>query len=177
MSLQAISLGLDAVGTGALMTASFAADTTLVPVAGWLMDRHGRRASGVSSLLLSAVGFGCLALASTTEAATAAAVLMGVGNGLSNGWVLCVGADLAPKDSRARFLGTWNLLMGLGNLSGPLLVGVVAQLLSLKQSSATVGALCLAGAAWYAGCCIESKGYCVEADQPKSASESPRLLI
>ena len=170
--LKALSLGLDAIRIGAITTASFAADTALVPVAGWLMDAHGRRAAGTSSLLLSAVGFVCLALANTPLTATAAAVVMGVGNGLSNGWVLCVGADLAPPASRARFLGTWNLMMSVGNLGGPLLVGATAQVLSIDQAATAVGLLCLLGSAWYVCCCIESKGF----DTDAASGAAPMLL-
>ena len=50
-----------------------------------------------------------------------------MGNGLSNGWVQTVGADIAPRDTRAEFLGIWNFLHGSGLMVGPLLVGSVSQ--------------------------------------------------
>ena len=48
------------------------------------------------------------------------ALVLGLGNGMSNGWIQTVGADLAPEGFRPQFLGTWNLLMGIGTAVGPL---------------------------------------------------------
>lgn len=64
------------------MTAiSFAVDTALVPLAGYVMDRYGRKYAGVPALVLSALGLVVLALAGTSDACVLAAVALGLGNG------------------------------------------------------------------------------------------------
>ena len=44
------------------------------------------------------------------------------------------GADLAPKDAMGEFLGVWRLIGDGGALGGPLLVGSLADLLSLTPA-------------------------------------------
>ena len=78
-----------------------------------------------------------------------AALALGVGNGLSNGWIQTVGADLAPKGSRPQFLGIWNLLMGVGTAIGPLTCGAIAQWKDVDNASLFAAAISGAGAAWY----------------------------
>ena len=107
---------------------------------------------------LSALGW-LLGLADSAPVATLAAVSLGIGNGLSNGWIQCVGADFAPKVNRAQFLGTWNLLMNAGNLTGPLLAGLIAHWFSLTHACFAISAICMLGSGWYAFCCVESHGF------------------
>jgi MFS family permease len=63
-------------------------------------------------------------------------MLIGLGNGLSSGLMMTLGADLAPPGATGEFLGVWRLIGDVGAVMGPLLVGAVA---------ATAG---LAGGAW-----------------------------
>ena len=44
---------------------------------------------------------------------------MGLGNGISAGVVMTLGADVAPAESRTQFLGGWRLCADLGNAGGP----------------------------------------------------------
>lgn len=49
------------------------------------------------------------------------AVAVGLGNGMSSGVVMTLGADHAPPASRASFLGTWRLVADVGGFGGPAL--------------------------------------------------------
>jgi sugar phosphate permease len=55
--------------------------------------------------------------------------------------MMTLGADLAPKNARGEFLGMWNLIGDLGGTGGPVVAGVVADILVLPAA-----ALALAGA-------------------------------
>ena len=149
LPLVAAELGAGAAEIGGYTAASFAVDTALVPAAGYVMDKWGRRLAGAPSLALSALGMTLLALASSRMLVLLAALALGLGNGMSNGWIQTVGADLAPEGFRPQFLGMWNLLMGVGTAVGPTAVGAIAQLASLEIASLFVGMVSLAGAAWY----------------------------
>ena len=59
---------------------------------------------------------------------------MGLGNGLSSGAMITVGADLAPVEVRGEFLGLWRFIGDAGASGGPLVVGGVADLFSLPMA-------------------------------------------
>jgi len=121
------------------------------------MDQHGRKQAGVPSLGLSAIGLALLALASSPPGMLFAAVVLGLGNGMSNGWIQTVGADLAPPGARPQFLGYWNLLMGLGAAVGPLWVGWIAEIASASASCWATALIAAAGSLWYALACDDSR--------------------
>ena len=60
LPLKSDLLGLDLGQIGYMMAASFGVDTACVPLAGYIMDTHGRRVAGAAALLISAVGFALL---------------------------------------------------------------------------------------------------------------------
>ena len=55
------------------------------------------------------------------------AAVLGVGNGLSSGILLTLGADVAPKQRAGAFLGSWRTLTDAGGAIAPLAVsGIIA---------------------------------------------------
>lgn len=74
---------------------------------------------------------------------------IGLGNGMSNGWIQTVGADLKPAEGGAQFLGTWNLLNGIGGALGPLVVGFVIQWTDTEVAAFGSAFIAAIGAAWY----------------------------
>lgn len=148
--LLASELELSTAVTGFITSASFTVDMALVPLAGYVSDTWGRRAQGAPALGLLALGFVGLALAPTGWWLLAASVLVGVGNGLSNGWIQVVGADIAPPVSRAKFLGLWGFQFAVGTALGPLLVGGISDAeQSTSLAAGAVAAIALAGALHY----------------------------
>jgi MFS family permease len=75
-----------------------------------------------------------------------AAVVVGLGNGWGSGLLMTLGADIAPRRSRAVFIGLWMVLGDVGSLVGPALVSAVT-LISLSAGIAGVGVLGLGSAA------------------------------
>ena len=65
----------------------------------------------------------------------AATAVMGLGNGLGSGAMMTLGADLAPKQAAGEFLGVWRLVGDAGQLSGPLVVGTVADAIGLGPAA------------------------------------------
>jgi len=139
------------------------------------MDRHGRKWAGSVALVLSSVGLSFLALASSQRACLVAAVALGLGNGMSNGWIQTVGADLAPEGGRAQFLGMWNLLMGVGTSLGPLLCGAAAQWVDVDFSCLVAAGVTATGGVWYLLVGVETlvvtKGDAVSGGKGKKGKE------
>lgn len=135
------SIGLDAAQTSLVFGLSGAVDMLLFYPAGSVMDRFGRAAVGIPSVLVLGLAHALLPLTSTFGGVVAVGLLMGVGNGMSAGLVMILGADVSPALGRPTFLGAWRVVADLGNAAGPVAVGAVAAAASLGVASVAVGGL------------------------------------
>ncbi|MEO7068957.1 MAG: MFS transporter, partial [Nostocoides sp.] len=88
--------------------------------------------------------------ASTLVGVGAVALIASVGNGLGSGIVMTLGADAAPSEGRAQFLGGWRFLSVAGGSVAPVLVGVVAAAASLAAASVSLGVIAWVGGVWLA---------------------------
>jgi MFS family permease len=128
-------IGLNVQQIGIVVGLAGAVDMTLFYPAGIIMDRWGRKYAIVSSLVFLALGTGGVALSTGFSSLLPAALLSGFGNGLGSGAMLTLGADLAPPDFRGEFLGLWRLIGDSGSTCGPLMVGVIADVITLPAST------------------------------------------
>ncbi|SDB93376.1 Predicted arabinose efflux permease, MFS family [Sanguibacter gelidistatuariae] len=147
LPLWADHLGVDPVTISLIFGVSAAVDVAVSYPAGLLMDRLGRRAIAVPSLLILAAGYLLLTLATSTPTLGVVALILGVGNGLSNGVIMTLGADVAPAATRAAFFSAWRLMHDGGMFVGPLTVAGIAVLAPLSVAAVTVGAATVLGAA------------------------------
>ena len=146
-------LELSATAVGGLVAISAAADLTLFPVSGFLMDRFGRLWGMIPSFMLMAIGLFALALAWAADSVLLvilAGVLVGIGNGLGAGCLLTLGSDVAPPEATSEFLAGIATIQESGRVIGPLIVGIVGSAFSLGASSAAIGALLVFATVWLA---------------------------
>ena len=61
---------------------------------------------------------------------------------------MTLGADTAPVEGRAQYLGGWRLCGDIGVSGGPVLVGALAAVAPLAVASVVMGVLAAAGAVW-----------------------------
>lgn len=153
LPLWGLSLGLDASTIALVVGVSGAIDFALFYASGQVMDRFGRLWAALPAMLLMGAGF--VALSFTHDLADAVlwfgmfAAVLGVGNGLSSGILLTLGADVAPRRDPAAFLGSWRTLTDAGGAIAPLLISGVIAVASLPIAAATMGAIGLVGAAGF----------------------------
>jgi len=147
LPLWADHIGLDPTTTSLLFGVGAAVDVALSYPAGRWMDLRGRRPVAVGSLVAFAAAHVALPLTGSVLTLGAIAVLMGVANGLSNGLIMTLGADAAPEDGRAEFLGAFRLCHDTGSLAGPLVLAAVAAVATLGAGSVALGAISAFGAA------------------------------
>lgn len=146
--LWAEHIGLTAAQTSLVFGVAGLVEVLLFYPAGSIMDRRGRVWVALPVTVLLGVGLVVLPLTSTLAAVGAVAAVMAVGNGLGSGIVMTLGADAAPADGRAPFLGVWRLISLVGHNGAALVVGALAALASIGVASVAVGLLTLAGGAW-----------------------------
>jgi MFS family permease len=144
--LWADHLGLAASAASLIYGLAGGVEMLLFYPAGKLMDAKGRRWVALPSML--AMGAGLLAMPFTGgfTALLLVALLIGVGNGLGSGLIMTLGADLAPREGRAYFLGVWRLMADIGSSSGPALLSLLAATISLGSGVAFTGVLAFAAA-------------------------------
>ncbi|BCJ40018.1 MFS transporter [Actinoplanes ianthinogenes] len=138
LPLWGVGLGLSPATIGIIYGISGGVDMLLFYPAGRLMDRHGRKWAAVPAMALLGLAHALLPLAGGAAGLTVIGLIMGVGNGLSAGLVMTIGADVSPAAGRARFLGAWRMCSDLGNGGGPLLIGAVTAAASLTAAAVTV---------------------------------------
>lgn len=146
LPLWADHIGLDPTTTSLLFGVGAAVDVALSYPAGRWMDLRGRRPVAVGSLVAFAAAHVALPLTGSVLTLGTVAVLMGVANGLSNGLIMTLGADAAPEDGRAEFLGAFRLCHDAGSLAGPLLLAAVAAVATLGAGSLALAAISALGA-------------------------------
>lgn len=127
-------LGLSVERVGLVMSISSTIDALMFFPAGHIMDRFGRKYAYVSCFLIQGIGMALIPFTTSFTLLAFATSLIGFGNGLGSGTMMTLGADLAPKDAMGEFLGVWRLIGDGGALGGPLLVGSLADLLSLTPA-------------------------------------------
>jgi MFS family permease len=73
-------------------------------------------------------------------------MFLSVANGIGSGIIMTLGADLAPKDQPAPFLGAWRFAGDAGQAAAPLLVSLLTALVSIAFASGVIGIFGLIGA-------------------------------
>ncbi|MDR6970085.1 MFS transporter [Leifsonia shinshuensis] len=150
LPLWAVSIGLSESNTALIIGIAGAVDFALFYASGQIMDRFGRMWSAIPSMI--GLGLGFLVLAFSHDLSTNVAWYIGVSlflslaNGIGSGIVMTLGADLAPKDRPAPFLGAWRFSADAGQAAAPLFVSLLTALVSISFASGVMGVLGLVGA-------------------------------
>lgn len=134
-------LGFDAATTSLVFGLAGAVDMLLFYPAGRVMDRLGRLWIAVPSMLVMALAMALLPWTQTLPAVIAVALVLGFGNGIGSGILMTLGADTAPEQGRAQYLGIWRLFGDTGNAAGPLGVSLGAALGSLGAGVIAMGGI------------------------------------
>ncbi|MET1019007.1 MAG: MFS transporter, partial [Microterricola sp.] len=150
LPLWALSIGIADAQTALIIGIAGAVDFALFYASGQIMDRFGRLASALPSML--GLGSGLLILAFTHDLPSnvqwfiGVAMLLSVANGIGSGIMMTLGADLAPHDDPAPFLGAWRFAGDLGAATAPLLIAAITAVASLALASGMAGIAGLIGA-------------------------------
>jgi MFS family permease len=144
--LVANSLGLSVSQVGMVIALMYFVEILLVYPSGIAMDRWGRKIAAVPCLVFLALGLSMLTLVNGLPMMLLAVIVAGIGNGLGSGINMTLSTDFAPSINPGRFIGVWRLIVDLGTMSGPFIVGLVIKSFSLSGAALTVAVIGLAGA-------------------------------
>ena len=139
------NIGLRKDEIGYITTLSFAVDSMMFPIAGYIMDKFGRKWTSVPSIILLSSGFIFMTYVDTFTGLMIVGLLLGFANGLGSGAMLTLGSDLSPKKQPGSFLGIWRLFGWSGNSAGGPISGAVAQTLGNTASALSVSTIGVIG--------------------------------
>ncbi|MEP6482001.1 MAG: MFS transporter [Rhodoglobus sp.] len=148
--LWAVSIGVSETNTALIIGIAGGLDFVLFYFGGQLMDRFGRLAAALPSMV--GLGVGHLVLAFThdvhdnVEWFIGAAILLAIANGLGSGILMTIGSDLADRANPAPFLGAWRFTGNLGGAAAPLAIAGITAAASLALAAGVMGVLGLLGA-------------------------------
>jgi len=150
LPLWAVSVGLDDSTAALVIGIAGAVDFALFYTSGQIMDRWGRLASALPCMLGLSVSYFLLAWSGHLDARVgwfvAIAMGMSLANGVGSGILMTLGADLAPRDHPAPFLGAWRFTGDFGQAAAPLVISGVTAVASIAVASGVMGVLGLVGA-------------------------------
>jgi len=150
MPLWAVSIGVSETNTAIIIGIAGGIEFALFYTSGQIMDRWGRLATALPSMIGLASGHLILAfthdLSSNIEWFIGAAMLMALFNGVGSGLLMTLGADLADKRNPAPFLGAWRFTGGLGSAGAPVAIAAITASASLALAAGALGVLGLVGA-------------------------------
>jgi MFS family permease len=145
--LEAHGAGVAAIG---LVAAAYPAVWSVAQIAtGAWSDSVGRKPLIVGGMLLQALALGVLALSDgAVAAATAAAVLLGLGTALVYPTLIAAISDAVTPVARAPVVGVYRFWRDAGYAVGAIIAGVVADALGYGGAIALVAALTAASGLW-----------------------------
>jgi MFS family permease len=144
--LWALHIDLPAEKTALIIGIAGIIDFALFYTSGQIMDKFGRRAAAVPTLIGLSLTHMLIFTATTETAFFALAIAMSLANGLGSGIILTLGADLAPADARNEFLAGYRLLIDGGVAAAPPALAALAATVGLGTGLIGFGFLGLAGA-------------------------------
>jgi MFS family permease len=152
LPLAGVALGMRESTIALVIGVAGAVDLALFFTSGQIMDRFGRLASALPSMI--GLGLGHLALALVVALGGAAAIPwcvavaigMSLANGVGSGILMTFGADLAPRHDPAPFLGAYRFTGDVGNASAPLAISALTAVASLSVAAGAIGVAGLLGA-------------------------------
>lgn len=146
LPLWGLYIGMHPGTTSLIIGITGAIDFALFYVSGQIMDKYGRRAALVPTLVGLSVGIFALTLASNDFGFILVALVLSLANATGSGLVLTIGADLAPAGERNEFLAAFRLMIDSATAATPILLGAMTATILLPGSMAVFGLIGLAGA-------------------------------
>jgi len=131
--------GITPAVTNIIYAVSMGAEVMLFFPGGIIMDRMGRWWVTVPTMIIMSSVLAALPLAHSAWLIVVLSFTLGIGNGLSSGIIMTLGADVSPVHGRPQFLAGWRLFSDVGASAGPLIISLVTAAASLGASAIVLG--------------------------------------
>ncbi len=126
--------------SGIAFSATFIPAALVQPLWGWLADRYGRKSMLIRASLGMAITMSMMGLVQTVWQLTALRFAVGLAGGYASGSIVLV-ATQTPRERAGWALGTLSIGTLGGSLVGPLVGGMLPDLIGLRQTFFAGGAI------------------------------------
>lgn len=117
----------------AFMESAFMATSVpAVAIAGRMSDVYGRKPFLLAGLVIFAGATALAGFATSMEMLIGFRALQGIGGGILMGNTFSISGDLFPPSERAKYMGIFAAVFGVGGLVGPLLGGLIVDALNWR---------------------------------------------
>ena len=113
-----------------LVTAYLLCETGMVPIAGKMSDRYGRKPLFIIGLLLFIGGSAAAGMSNSMEVLIIFRAIQGLGGGIVMPVAMASVADFYPPESRGKVQGMLGAIFGIGSGIGPLVGGAICTYIS-----------------------------------------------
>ncbi|WP_158743091.1 MFS transporter [Acidisphaera sp. L21] len=119
--------------SGIAFAATFLTAASVQPLWGWLADRYGRKSMLIRASLGMAVTMSMMGLVQNVWQLVLLRLLVGLAGGYSSGSIVLV-ATQTPREKSGWALGTLSIGVLSGSLVGPLIGGVLPDLIGVRET-------------------------------------------
>ena len=120
LTFRGEEIGLSNGNIGTVNSVSFILDSCLFYIAGYLMDKYGRKSTAIPGLILFVIALGIIAFVNDFIQLLIIAIIFGLGDGITGGLMMVSAADLAPKECKSEFIGAIRLLFNIPKVICPI---------------------------------------------------------
>jgi len=146
LPIWALFIGLDPASTALLVGLAATLDVMLFYTSGQVMDKWGRRAAAVPTMVLLGITMFLVPFSHDFNTLLLVGLAMSLANGLGSGLIMTLGADLAPADARGEFLAAFRLMIDGSTAATAPILSLAAVTVGLGFGFAFFGALSISGA-------------------------------
>ena len=146
LPLWALAIHLSPVDTTLYLAIAGAVDFALFYSSGQIMDRYGRRASAVPTLIATGITLLFVFAAQDGTGFLILAIAMALANGIGSGVIMVLGADLAPPKSRNEFLASYRMVVDAAMAGSAPLLSLLVAVFGLTGAMSGFGLLSFFGA-------------------------------
>lgn len=140
--LYANSLGASKIEMSLLTVfSSLSTAVASIYAGGYLSDKFGEKKVIVVGFILTAIFTLTIAFTSSLWVLILTQAISGIGKGLSFTLLMGLSIKYMPSDKRGVAMGFFQSIYGLGMFLGPLLMGVIGDIVSLKQGFIFIGVI------------------------------------
>ena len=148
ITYQGQKIGLNEKRLGLVNMYGYIPDTTLFLCAGVVMDKYGRKSTGLPSLILFSAACALVGFAETYIELIGVSLIFGLADGIATGMLYAIGSDIAPLDCQASFLGIyWTITVFPASLT-PLITGFLVSYKSVSTAGILSSGVALFGFFW-----------------------------
>lgn len=160
---------------GGVAAVSYAVESTMFPMAGYMIDNFGRRCTVFTNLLMFAVSL-LVSRGGTLAFFYFYAVVAGIAGGSMGGIVDTLGADAAPARCRSIFLSLFRTFSRVSDLVAPLVIAVLAGSCSLPVAQLSMSGICMCGAVAAPCCILEPSSFLLSSESSSKEAELASML-